>query len=183
MNYILVDFENVQPKSLEQLADKHFKVILFVGASQTRLPKGLGSRVQQVKISGHGPNALDFHIPYYIGRLAVIEPSAYFHIISKDRGYDPLIRHLRSQKLRAYRFATIAAIPIVKASLQERIDIIVKRLHKLKAKPGTIKKLRNMIVSWFHLSEQDVALLIQSLAHQGYLKFTGSKVTYRLPIT
>ena len=192
MNYILVDFENVQPKSLEQLTAKHFKVILFVGASQTRLPRELemsaqrlGSRLRQIKISGHGSNALDFHIAYFLGRHAS-EPSACFHIISKDTGYDPLIQHLKSQKISAGRFKTITDIPMVKVSKsklpQERL--ILTRLQKLKAaKPKTVKKLSNMIVSWFHLSEQDVALLVQSLAKQGYLKFAGAKVTYALPIT
>ena len=191
MNYILVDFENVQPKSLEQLTDNHFKVILFVGASQGKLPRELklsaqrlGSRLRQIKISGHGSNALDFHIAYYLGRHAN-EPSACFHIISKDTGYDPLIQHLKSQKIHAERFKAITDIPMVKASKskppQERV--VLTRLQKLKARPGTIKKLSNMIVSWFDLSEQEVASLVQSLADQGYLKFAGEKVTYALPLT
>ena len=196
MNYILVDFENVQPKSLEQLTDRHFKVILFIGASQTKLPRELrmsaqrlGSRLRQIKISGHGSNALDFHIAYFLGRHAS-EPSACFHIISKDTGYDPLIQHLRSEKIRAGRFKAITDIPVLKASNSksspETIDVILKRLHKLKAaKPRTIKKLKSTIALWFqhHLSEQDIASLVQSLANQGYLKLTGAKVTYALPIT
>lgn len=34
-------------------------------------------------------------IAYYIGRLAADEPGAAFNIISKDKGFDPLVRHLR----------------------------------------------------------------------------------------
>lgn len=80
----------------------------------------LGSRADYIKLSGHGSNALDFHIAYYIGRLAAIEPSAYFHIISRDTGFDPLIQHLRSQKILAGRVRTIANIPVVKTSHSNR---------------------------------------------------------------
>ena len=138
-NYILIDFESVQTGSLEQLTDERFKVKVFVGASQAKLPfevadslQQLGSRAEYIKISGHGPNALDFHIAYYIGRLAVEEPSAYFHIISKDTGYDPLVQHLRSKKILASRAETIADIPALRAlnckSPQERISAILTKL-------------------------------------------------------
>ena len=191
-NYILIDFESVRTTSLEQLTHDHFKVIVFVGASQAKVPfevaeslQPLGSRAKYIKISGHGPNALDFHIAYYIGRLAAEEPSAYFHIISRDMGFDPLIQHLRSNKILAGRVETVADIPAVKASNskspQARIAIIVARLQQLKtAKPRTVKTLSSTIASLFqnHLSEEEVALLVQSLASQGYLQVAGAKVTY-----
>jgi len=116
-NYVLIDFENVQPESLQLLTAEQFKVVLFVGASQTWIPFELaaslqpfGSRAQYVKISGNGRNALDFHIAYYIGRLATTEPTAQFHVISKDAGYDPLIDHLRSQHIQARRVCDVTEI-------------------------------------------------------------------------
>lgn len=57
-----------------------------------------------IKLSGNGSNALDFHIAFYLGVLAVRDSAAYFHIISKDTGYDPLIRHLRAKNIKAHRF-------------------------------------------------------------------------------
>jgi hypothetical protein len=33
---VLVDYENVQPESLSALAEDHFKVVVFVGASQSK---------------------------------------------------------------------------------------------------------------------------------------------------
>lgn len=170
----------------------HFKVIVFVGANQTKLPfevakslQNLGSRAEYIKLSGHGSNALDFHIAYYIGRLAAIEPSAYFHVISKDRGFDPLIQHLRSKKILAGRVRTIADIPVVKASTakspHERIAVILAKLQQLKAaKPRTVKTLSSTIASLFQnrVSEEEIALLVQGLANQGYLDVVGTKVTY-----
>jgi hypothetical protein len=194
-NYVLIDFESVQPESLAQLTHDHFKVIVFVGASQAKLPfevaaslQELGSRAEYVKISGSGSNALDFHIAYYIGRLAAEEPSAYFHIISRDTGFDPLIQHLRSKKVLAGRVKIVADIPVVKASNakspQDRIAVILARLQQLKAsKPRTIRTLSSTIASLFqnHLSEEEVRSLVQSLVSEGYLEIVGTKVAYALP--
>lgn len=33
-NYVLIDYENVQPEFAQSLAPEHFKVIVFVGANQ-----------------------------------------------------------------------------------------------------------------------------------------------------
>ena len=72
-NYVLIDFENIQPKSLAALEQDHFKVFVFVGASQAKLPfevvnsvQRMGIKAEYVQISGNGPNALDLHIAYYI---------------------------------------------------------------------------------------------------------------------
>ena len=122
-NYVLIDFENVQPDTLEVLHQDHFKVIVFVGANQSKLSfdavsavQRMGSKAEYVKISGNGPNALDFHIAYYIGRLSATNDTAYFHIISKDAGFDPLIQHLKEKKISADRLACISDIPLLKVA-------------------------------------------------------------------
>lgn len=95
--------------------------MLFCGANQTKVPfeiaatlQKLGPRAEYVKIAGSGPNALDFHIAYYVGYLAADHPGAFFHIISRDKGFDPLIQHLKSKKILAIRSESIADIPLVK---------------------------------------------------------------------
>ena len=45
-NYILIDFENVHPKSLEILNGHPFKVIVFVGANQAKVPLELVMSMQ-----------------------------------------------------------------------------------------------------------------------------------------
>ena len=189
INYVLIDFENVQPKALEQLTDDRFKVIVFVGADQDKLPfevveslQQLGSRAEYIKISGQAKDALDFHIAYYIGRFTVTEPTACFHIISKDKGYDPLIQHLRSKKIFAGRVNTVADIPFVKKL--ERVAVVLRMLQKLNGtKPETIETLSSTIASRFQnkLSESEVGELVHILKQQGYLEVAGEKVTYSLP--
>lgn len=101
-NYIFIDFENIQPKNLELLKGGPFKIKVFIGHNQTKLPLEVASSLQPfgpdaeyIRIDGSGPNALDFHIAFYVGQIATEDPSGYFHIISKDTGFDPLIKHLK----------------------------------------------------------------------------------------
>lgn len=122
-NYVLVDFENIQPSSFEAIGHDHFKLLVFVGANQAKVPfetaaslQQLGARACYVKVTGNGADALDFHIAYYIGKLAVTEPTAYFHIVSKDTGFDPLIQHLKTEGILARRVKAMEEIPLVKAS-------------------------------------------------------------------
>ncbi|MFO0891236.1 MAG: PIN domain-containing protein [Isosphaeraceae bacterium] len=194
-NYVLIDFENVQPKSLEPLAPEHFRVFVFVGAGQSKLPfeivaamQRLGPRAEYIKLSGNGPNALDFHIAYYIGHLAASDPNAYFHIISKDTGFDALIRHLKSRHVLADRVNAITEIPLVKESnaksTPDRSRLALVRLQNLKScRPRTVHTLGTTIASVFQnqLSQDEVAAVIQDLASKGRIQVTGSQVTYALP--
>lgn len=191
-NIVLIDFENVQPDSLAVLGEDHFKVLVFVGSSQSKLPfevvaslQQLAGRAEYIKISGNGPNALDFHIAYYLGQLAAADPAAYFHIISKDTGFDPLIQHLKSKGIFAGRVKSIAEIPLVKAisakTPSARFDVALSWLQKAKAsKPRTLKTLHSALGSLFQkkLSTEDVGSIIAELAKHGHLSIVGTKVTY-----
>ena len=191
-NVVLIDFESVQPDSLAPLGEDHFKVLVFVGASQSKLPfevaaslQQLGERAEYIRISGNGPNALDFHIAYYLGQLAAADSTAYFHIISKDTGFDPLIQHLKSKGVFAGRVKSIAEIPLVKVasakSFSERFGVALSWLQQTKAsKPRTVKTLSSALSSLFQkqLSAEDVASIIAELAKRGHLAVAGTKVTY-----
>lgn len=195
INYVLIDYESVQPKSLSLLNEDHFHIKLFVGASQTKLSyevasavQAFGSRADYIKISGNGPNALDFHIAYYIGRLAAQDANAYFHIISKDTGFDPLIQHLKEQKIPVVRSPAIEDIPLLKVpnsnTFEEKLTAIVTNLKPRGAsKPRAVKTLKGTISSLFQkkLEEAEINKLLQTLQERGYLSVTGSKVSYALP--
>lgn len=73
-NYVLIDYENVQVNSLELLQPPHFKVKVFLGPNNTRLPvelalgiQRLGDRAGYIQLGTPGQNALDFHIAFYLG--------------------------------------------------------------------------------------------------------------------
>ena len=194
-NFVLIDYENVQPEAMSALVEEHFNVIVFVGANQAKVSfdvasalQQLGDRAQYIKISGNGSNALDFHIAFYIGELASRHPNAFFHIVSKDTGFDPLIQHLKTRKILAGRSKSVVDIPIVKAasskSPSERIEIIVADLKRRgSAKPRTVKTLSSTIQAIFQkqLSDEDVTGLVNGLNKKGIVKISGTKVTYSLP--
>lgn len=194
-NYVLVDYENVQPETLDVLAGDHFKVLLFMGANQTKISievaqslQRLGSRGEYVRITGNGKDALDFHIAFYIGRISVEDQSAYFHIISKDTGFDPLIQHLKSKKVAVVRSKTIDDIPLLKAAnsktLPEKVAVVLINLRQRGAsKPRTLKTLSSTIASLFQkqLQEAELSELLQELQDRGVVIVVGAKVTYALP--
>jgi hypothetical protein len=194
-NYVLIDYENVQPAALAILDQEHFRIIVFVGASQAKIAvevasalQSMGTRAEYIRISGNGSNALDFHIAFYIGQLTAREPGAYFHIISKDTGFDPLLQHLKSQKMQVYRTRDVSDIPIVKAatatSAAERLAVIIANLQQRgTSRPRTVKTLSSTINSLFQkkLSKEDVALLVQALQTKGIISINDTKVSYTLP--
>lgn len=195
LNFVLIDYENVQPEAMSVLVEEHFNVIVFVGANQTKVTfdvasalQQLGDRAEYVKISGNGANALDFHIAFYIGQLASKHPDAFFHIVSKDTGFDPLIQHLKSKKILSGRSKSVADIPIVKASTSktpnDRIAVVIADLKRRgPAKPRTVKTLTSTVHSIFlkQLSDHELSSILSALEKQGCIKITNTKVAYSLP--
>jgi PIN domain len=192
-NFVLIDSENVKPEYIERLKYEHFRVVVFVGANLKRLDfpivnalQSLGSNGSYIQISSHGPSALDFHIAYYIGKLSAVHPDASFHIISKDKGFDPLIKHLQDQKISCSRSASVLEIPSLRATAkllppsQRAADFYKKLIAPTKSRPATIKSLQSAILSYFHkvLSEEEVAEVLEALTAAGYVAVNGKKVAY-----
>jgi len=195
VNYVLVDFENIQPKNMGLLNGGSYKIKVFVGANQAKIPLEMaralqvfGPDAEYIQIEGTGTNALDFHIAYYIGRLAAENPDADFHVISKDRGFDPLIKHLKAQKILCQRSTSIADIPLTKilesAPNLEKVDAVIDNLVRRKAaKPRTLKTLRSTIKALFtnQIMDEDLDGLIEQLTKRGAIKIADGKVHYELP--
>ncbi len=191
-NYVLIDYENVQPTFMAALDKEHFNVVVFVGATQAKVTfevatvlQQMGSRAEYIKISGNGSNALDFHIAFYIGQIAAKESDAYFHIVSKDTGFDPLISHLKSKKIFASRSKSIADIPLVKISSSkstpEKAAAVLSNLQQRGiSKPRTIKTLSSTINALFQksLSEQEICAIIEELKNQNAITINETKVVY-----
>lgn len=194
-NYLLIDYENVQPKSLTLLNGVKFKVLVFLGANQSKVPvefakalQGLGSDAEYIQISANGSNALDFHIAFTIGELSQSDPGSYFHIISKDTGFDPLIQHAKKRKINIQRSKEIADIPLLRISNTEteagKVDAIVLNLRSRgNARPRKVKTLTNTINSIFPkpLSASQLAALVRDLEKQGHISIDGESVSYHFP--
>jgi hypothetical protein len=212
-NYVLIDFENVQPESLAALQHDHFEIKIFLGATQTKISfeiaqamQTMGPRAEYIKMGGTGSNALDFHIAYYIGHLSAKDPTAYFHIISKDTGFDPLIAHLNAKNISVIREGSIEDIPLVKSPLppilprmpqpvtsisaptpiykpEPHLLTIVGTLRPTKAtKPLTVKSLTSHIKATLPntISETEITSLIADMAKRHLITITDNKITYHL---
>lgn len=216
-NYVLIDYENVQVKSLALLKGEHFRVQVFLGPKNLKLHRELvfvmqefGDRGKYIVLEAHGSNALDFHIAYYLGVLAAADPTGFFHIISKDTGFDPLLQHLKARGVSSARSASIEAMPCFsqvaastidsngasdegkpkspagRVSVDDMIKIAVDDLIKRKAaRPRTPKTLRSTIHARCgkELPAADIDAVYEALVKRGYVKVDGAKVTYALPAT
>ena len=137
---LLIDFENVQKIDLDYLGRKDCKVCIFIGSSQNKLPfdlvrsaQKLGPKVEWIKIDGTGSNALDFHIAYYLGTQVSKNPDNEYLILSKDKGFDPLIRYIIKQKVICKRITTITEIDPAKQSRESSREYqkVVGNLRKI----------------------------------------------------
>lgn len=149
--------------------------------------QALGGNASYIKISGNGSNALDFHVAYYIGRIACEDPTAFFHIISKDAGFDPLIAHLKTKRILAARHKDVGDIPLLKAAntktLAEKVEVVVVNLRQRGAsRPRTVKTLSSTIGSLFQkqLGESDIKAILVELVKAGHAVIDGTKVSYSL---
>ena len=105
MKHILIDYENIQPKSFDGIETKDCHVWLFLGVNQQKsLPLELvetllefdNESVHIIRMQHAGKNALDFYLSFYLGKISEIDPKADVCILARDSGYDILVEHLNS---------------------------------------------------------------------------------------
>ena len=194
-NYVLVDFESVQPETVAELEKEMFALKIFVGANQTKLNYDLaaavqrmGERAEYVKIAGEGKNNLDFHIACYVGRLTALEPECYVHIIAKDKGYDRMVEHLVSEGLHVARWESVTDIPVLKTTATAPVDdkqsaILAYLIKRGEQRPASMKTLRGSVSALFQpkLEEAEVVALLEQLRSLGLFMLDGNRVVYSLP--
>lgn len=191
-HYLLIDYENVQPKNLEVLIGRPVRVVAFVGASQKRLPvefvcamQALGGNGSYVRISGTGRNSLDFHIAFTLGQLSQSDPQACLHVLSKDTGFDPLLRHLRRRGIRASRVTEIGDLAPLKIAAAggaaEQFKCAVEDLRaRGNSRPRKLATLANTINALFQnsLADAELQAIIEALQRDGYVTLNGEAVGY-----
>lgn len=128
---LLVDLENKHKVDLSRL-DESYRAIIFVGANQNA-PKASKqpatdhrfSRVDFLKISGAGKNALDFHIAFELGRTFETDSETQCFVLSGDKGFDPLLNHLNSNGMSCQRIESIEDLVSTKVLPAISLDRIV----------------------------------------------------------
>jgi hypothetical protein len=185
---LFVDLENVQKVDLS-LVPADARVMVFYGITQKKLPEELvvqaqplGSRLKWVKISGQGPNALDFHIAFYLGQELTNSSSSECAILSRDTGFDPLMRHLQAFGRTCRRVSSLKDA----FAVQERADAdhftrLMALLKKEKVRPVKRKGLAGKVQSWFpHITEDARLILMQRLFDESRVREADKVLTYVL---
>ena len=161
MHYVFIDYENVQPADLAGLEAEQVCVLVFMGAQQKvgssliEAVQALGERGRFIRISGNGPNALDFHIAYYLGQWTMRDPQATFLIVSKDTGFDPLIAHLSGNGIQIKRLslesptkkAAKNALSPAKKMAKKAASQPVKKAAKTAAPQAAAKKAKALKIT------------------------------------
>jgi hypothetical protein len=188
----------VQPANLHLLRDHEFRVRIFLGAAQERIPLSMvsslqvfGPALEYIQTKGIGPNALDFYIAYFLGRQSLEFPHARFYVISHDTGFDPLMRHLRSAGLACRRVISVEEIlsehEVLEAvhalPVQQLLERTVNHLSRPAiTRPRAIKTLRSTINALFgkKLSESQIDNVILEMKNNGFVLKDSPRITYKL---
>ena len=207
---LLVDYENIGKIELGEIP-AGVLVPFFFGASQKSVPKeflkaalNLRERFVAIDIEGQGKNALDFHIAYYLGEYLTRSPQSACVILSKDKGFDPLVKHLvlrgfSVRRANSLREAFAAAAESRRPQAESRRVPAANQRPAARAaasvpesavqwlsgsartrRPRTRKALAAHLYSHFSkkIPEADIQALIDHLVTSGQLGEGNGKITY-----
>ena len=137
----LVDFENVPSVDLSGISIES-RVIVFTGANQKSVPlelvlatQRLGDRLDWRRVDASGHNALDFFIACELGRVQAAANGTTCTVVSNDKGFDPLLRHLNAVGVPCKRMGVPIAAPKPKAAPAPKPAPKPKPVAKAKAAP------------------------------------------------
>ena len=187
---LLIDFENVQQIDLSRL-DEDFQIVIFVGVAQKSIPidlvataQKLGDRVEWQKIDANGSNALDFFIACKLGRVLEGPTNPHCIILSKDKGFDPLLRYLNKAGLKSRRINSLMELDPKGAAQPDEPNykrlIEVLRKSEKKSRPRKRKTLAQHISSIFQkkLPSVEVDRLIDVLFANKMITESNNSITY-----
>jgi hypothetical protein len=184
-NIILIDYENVQPNLdvLQSISIENIKIYIFIGQNQKKLLIEFWEhkeKIELIKIEGTGTNASDFHIAYFIGKLSKENKNYCFHIISKDNGFDVLLKYLKKDKITCCKEAEIKDTRIF--TLQQKANSYKEKLITSPNKPKKEKALISAIETHFKkdaITEEDAKDIIDLLKEKILSIDNTGKVRYK----
>ena len=186
---LIVDFENVQQFDLSRL-DENYHVVIVTGSGQKSVPVGLvasaqklGGRLEWQRVEGNGKNALDFYIAFKLGRLIEKSPSLQCIVLSKDKGFDPLIQFINKDGMKCKRINSILELERNKPiSVESNYNRVLKLLRKIdkKARPRKRATLSQHISPLFQkkISQSDIDRIIELLIVNKMISESNNAIIY-----
>jgi hypothetical protein len=161
VNYVFVDYENVRSVDPALIGSKTLYFTLLLGP-QCKLDGEVvekildhAASVQLVRLKSPGRNAVDFALALYLGKAINADPTAYFHIVSGDKGFEPMIEHLEARHIRVYRhddcsklrFTSVPKTESIARSTEELLSLVVERLQVSADRPKRKQRLKNWLLT------------------------------------
>jgi len=146
----------------------------------------LGNRLEWLKIDGNGRNALDFHIAYYLGSQVEKNRSNEYIILSKDKGFDPLVRYVAKQNVKCKRINSIIEIvsPRKAKDHDQEYRKVIENLSKIEKgkRPRKRNTLKQHVKALLGKTLMDERLneIIDQLFIEGLVSEENTILTYEL---
>lgn len=186
---LLVDYENVQQLDFGLLG-AGYDVTIFAGATQKNVPielvasaQKLGDRVTWRRVEGNGKNALDFHIACELGRVLERGSKVQCTVLSKDQGFDPLLRYLNKNGLQCRRINSMLELstttaPKTEPNYERAVELLGKTVKN--ARPRTRLTLSKHIAAMWQnkLTKADINRIIDLLFANKMISETNNRLTY-----
>ena len=196
-NHIFVDFENIHEIDLALVAGKPAIVYLILGEKHQKLAVEIAEQflkvpqqIRLIKAGKSGNNALDFVLAYHVGVESVADPKGYFHIVSRDTGFDALIVHLKTLHVFARRDESFAKAfeaserPPIPTNSADLVKEVIARLTKNEnSRPKRKKTLLSQINAYFQkrLTEAELEKIVQKLTTNKVIEIgTKNEVVYKI---
>jgi PIN domain len=191
---LFIDYENVTQVRLSSLQQPNLKIFIFVGCAQAKIPfelvreaHQLGASVEWIGVEGTGPNALDFHIVFYLGQISLQAPTSNYIILSRDRGFDPLIQHLAKLGIscrRIDRLELLSGEPELTLSQDFLSDIALSKLSAVAAKSrpkkrSTLYTYIKSILTKYHPTDGEIKQLLDAWFVNGNVTEVKDKINYK----
>ena len=190
VNYIYIDYENVKEKDLSRIEGRSAVVHLVLGARQPDPAPELHHQIQRLAEKAElirtpiaAKNSLDFVLACEVGMQAARDPGGYFHIVSNDKGFDVLIKHLRKKKILASRCSALREVPALMTTEERFFRLMDDLKDPSTPKPRTRTTLASKIQCVFGrtLSDQVVERTINLFIVKGIVQISESgRATYKL---
>jgi PIN domain len=191
---LFIDYENVTQVRLSSLQQPNLKIFIFVGCAQAKIPfelvreaHQLGASVEWIGVEGTGPNALDFHIVFYLGQISLQAPTSNYIILSRDRGFDPLIQHLTKLGIscrRIDRLELLSGESDLTLSQDFLSDVALTKLAAVAAKSrpkkrSTLYTYIKSILTKYHPSDAEIKQLLDTWFVNGKVIESKDKINYK----
>ncbi len=190
---LLIDYENIQNIDLSIIQEQDIDIKIFVGHNQNKIPFNLvktaqnfGQKIEWVKVQGIGNNALDFYIAFTLGKLVKDIEGGIFLVLSKDKGFDPLVNYINKSNNKCKRIENLIDFFCDQKLLLQNTELVAEIIDKLaripkNKRPRTRKTLHQYIKSQLmkkKLTEQEIEILVSTLFVQKRVSEGNNRLVY-----